>query len=44
MCMKKFGAEKNIIILPAKRSFSGEYYFQHVRDSEIPSTFKVFTL
>ena len=33
-----------IFISPAKRSFSGVYGFQHVGDSEIPSTFKVFSL
>ena len=35
---------REIIIPPAKPSFSGGYCFQHVRDSVIPSTFKVFTL
>ena len=33
-----------LIIPPAKRSFRGVYCFQHVRDSEIPSTFKAFAL
>ena len=39
MCMKKFDAEK-MFIPPAKCCFSGVYCFQHVCDSEIPSTFK----
>ena len=32
-----------VFIPPAKCSFRGVYWFQHVHDSVIPSTFKVFT-
>ena len=36
------GLTMTIFISPAKQSFRGVYWFQHVRESEIPSTFNDF--